>query len=151
MLFRSEPPADLDGSPCAIGDIWSYADENVLYVGNTGMAVTKFRWTVTSEDNTNDLRTYLENEIATFKGRAGNIITEVSTFTAPEDGISSIDSIENYDHTLDKLIVNYNQTILREHVDYTIDSETGQFTLVTFTLNKDDVLQFTVLKQDPDA
>lgn len=146
-----EPPVDLDGNPCSIGDIWSYADENVLYVGNTGMAVTKFRWTVTSEDNTNDLRTYLENEIATFKGRAGNIITEVSTFTALEDGIRRINSIANYDWTLDKLIVNYNQTVLRNNIDYSVDQETGIFTLATFTLDRGDVLQFTVLKQDPNA
>lgn len=145
-----EPPLNEEGTLDTIGDTWSYADENFLYVGNTGNATSKFRWTVTSEDNTNDLRTYLDNEISTFKGRAGNIITKLSTFTALEDGISIVNAPDNFDHTIDKLIVNYNQTVLRPTIDYSID-EYGKLHLAHITLAKDDVLQFTVLKQDPDA
>lgn len=150
VIAPCEPPIDVDGNPCTIGDIWYYADENNLYVGNTGNAVSKFKWTISTEDNTNDLRTYLENEISTFKGRAGNIITKVSTFTALEDGISVINTPSDFNPTLDKLIINYNQTVLRKNIDYSID-EYGKIHLTAFTLARNDILQFTVLKQEEDV
>ena len=145
-----EPPVDIDGNPCAIGDIWTYADENNLYVGNTGRAVSKFRWTITSENNTNDLRTFVEQELSTFKGRAGNIISSIKAYTAPRNNVTVINKPDGYDPAIDKIIINYNQTLLRPDVDYTID-DTGKIHLINFSLAKNDVLQFIILKQDPDA
>ena len=143
-----EPPVDIDGHPCAIGDIWSYADEHNLYVGNTGDAVSKFRWTLTSEDNTNDLRSYMDEIVLhEIHERPGTIVTEVSTFTASRDGVRTTTPISNYDPLLDKLIVNYNQTVLRRNIDYSINMDTAKLTLTNFTLNKDDILQFIVFKQ----
>ena len=41
-----EPPGQDDmGEPLSIGDIWYYGDNTNIYVGNTGNAVCKFRWT----------------------------------------------------------------------------------------------------------
>lgn len=43
-----EPPTILEnGTITSIGDIWSYADEHRLYVGNSGTSVSKFQWIVT--------------------------------------------------------------------------------------------------------
>lgn len=145
-----EPPVDINGNSCAIGDIWSYADDHYLYVGNTGDAVSKFRWTLTSEDNTNDLRSYIDNTIIELHARPGTIITEVSTYTASRDGVRTTTPISNYDPSLDKIIVNYNQTILRRNIDYSINMDTAKLTLTNITLNEGDILQFIVFKQAND-
>lgn len=138
-----EPPADGQ----TIGDVWSYADETHLYVGNTGTAVSKFQWSCTTEDATNDLRAYIDQEVQKLKTRPGNIVTHLSTYTAEVDGIVDIPNISDFDATHDKILVNFNQTILRENVDFKINVDINGISLLSFALNTDDILQFTVLEQ----
>ena len=150
-IVPCEPPtAKPDGTLSVIGDIWSYADETNLYVGNSGDSTSKFSWTVSSEDKTTDLRDYINQEIETLKQSPGKIITKLSTFTATEDNTRIIKNISSFTGGVDKLIVNYNQTILRNGTDYIIHSKYNGIELLNFELDKDEVLQFTVLKQVDD-
>ena len=77
--------------------------------------------------------------------KPGNIHTISSTFTAPIDATTTIKTVNGFIANVDKLVVNYNQTILRAGIDYIIDGTGIQ--LRTFALNRGDVLQFIVLKQ----
>lgn len=45
-VFPCEPPTIVDGVVQYIGDVWAYADEENLYVGNTGTSTSKFHWEV---------------------------------------------------------------------------------------------------------
>lgn len=143
-----EPPGtDENGDPAFIGDIWSYADEKYLYVGNTGTATSKFAWTVSNQDKNNDLRTYLETELAKLKARPGNIYTKAVVYTATQDGTTEI-PVEGFNSGVDKLLVNYGQTVLREGIDFEI-SPTG-ITLTKFALRAEDIIQFVVVIQADD-
>lgn len=142
-----EPPSD----GTTIGDIWSYADEEKLYVGNSGESTSKFNWSVTTEDATNDLRTYIDQTIEELKTRPGNLDTYLSTYTAETDGISEISNISNFNASVDKIIINFNQTILQYGRDYVVDTTTNGIRLISFTLNAGDILQFTVLAQATDT
>lgn len=146
-VVPSEPPTvNSDGSISTIGDIWSYADENYLYVGNSGTSTSKFDWSVSCEDATNDLRSYIDEEIKQVKNNPGKIETKLSTFTATTDGAYSI-TINDFNAQVDKLIVNYNQTVLREGIDYDINKDINGITMKAFNLKTDDILQFMVIKQ----
>ena len=143
-----EPPVRLeDGTITTIGDIWSYADENNLYVGNSGLSTSKFRWSVSTQSRTNDLRAYIDQEIDRLQQEPGNLVIKLSTYTAEEDNVSVIRNINNFVAGVDQIIVNYNQTILRNGIDYTLHSKYNGLELNTFTLDKGDILQFTILKQ----
>lgn len=143
-----EPPIRLDdGTITTIGDIWSYADENNLYVGNSGLSTSKFRWSVSTQSRTNDLRAYIDQEIDRLQTEPGNLVIKLSTYTAEEDNVSVIRNINNFVAGVDQIIVNYNQTILRNGIDYTLHSKYNGLELNTFTLDKGDILQFTILKQ----
>ena len=143
-----EPPVRLeDGTITEIGDIWSYADENNLYVGNSGLSTSKFRWSVSTQSRTNDLRAYIDQEIDRLQTEPGNLVIKLSTYTAEEDNVSVIRNISNFVAGVDQIIVNYNQTILRNGIDYTLHSKYNGLELNTFTLDKGDILQFTILKQ----
>lgn len=143
-----EPPIRLDdGTITEIGDIWSYADENNLYVGNSGLSTSKFRWSVSTQSRTNDLRAYIDQEIDRLQTEPGNLVIKLSTYTAEEDNVSVIRNINNFVAGVDQIIVNYNQTILRNGIDYTLHSKYNGLELNTFTLDKGDILQFTILKQ----
>ena len=72
---------------------------------------------------------------------------KLSTYTAEEDNVSIIRNINNFVAGVDQIIVNYNQTILRNGIDYTLHSKYNGLELNTFTLDKGDILQFTILKQ----
>ena len=147
-IVPCEPPTvRADGTLSIIGDIWSYADETNLYVGNSGDSTSKFSWTVSSEDKTTDLREYIVQEIEKIKNQPGKIVTKLSTFTATEDHTRIIRNINNFVGGVDKLIVNYNQTVLRNGTDYIIHSKYNGIELIGFELDKDEILQFTILKQ----
>ena len=143
-----EPPTILeDGTITSIGDIWSYADEVNLYVGNSGSSVSKFHWAVTVEDATNDLRSYIDQQINEIKSKPGNIILYPSTFNATED-TTSISNIANFNAGIDHIIVNFNQTVLRENIDFRVNTTINGIDLINgFMLNAGDVLQFIVLDQ----
>ena len=142
-----EPPTvNPDGTVTSIGDIWSYADETNIYVGNSGRSTSKFHWNAMTTDNSNDLRSYIDQQMIELKSRPGNIVLHPSTFTATED-TTSIANIANFHAKTDHIIINFNQTILRDGIDYQIDADTNGITLLTFALTAGDVLQFIVLAQ----
>lgn len=87
-----------------------------------------------------ELRSYINSELK----KPGTIITKVSTFVPPID-IDTVGSVENFVVGVDKLLVNYNQTILRENLDYVIE-EKGSIQF-TFSIPANDVVQFIVIKQ----
>lgn len=84
-------------------------------------------------------------QIDALKLRPGNLITVASTYVAPVDSTDTINAIAQFVGTVDKLVVNFNQTILREGIDYAI--EDNGIRLLTFKLNKGDTFQFIVIKQ----
>ena len=56
--------------------------------------------------------------------------------------------IKEFNYRVDKLMVNFGQTVLREGMDYTINKLTGGIDLINgFELSTDDILQFVVVKQ----
>ena len=133
-----------------IGDIWVYSDITNIYVGNSGDARSKFEWTASTEDRTNDLRSFIEKEIRNIRNSPGKLVPHLSTYTAEEDDMYIFDDIPNFHAGIDKLIINLYQTVLREGIDYTIRTETNGVELVHDHLNKGEILQFTVLEQtDP--
>lgn len=145
----TEPPNILpDGSMSRIGDVWFYADEKYLYVGNTGKATSKFKWTVSAESATADLKQYIDQQIQEVRNSPGKFETKLVAYTADADGITLIEPIDGYTANVDKLIVNYGQTLLREGVDYTITDNHG-IQLLNIELSMGDIIQFTIIVQEP--
>jgi len=87
----------------------------------------------------------INTKLAALDAKPGNIVTVCSTFTAPTAATTTVNAISNYNAKLDKLVVNYNQTILRPDIDYVVEGNGIQ--LHGFALNAGDVLQFIVIKQ----
>lgn len=94
----------------------------------------------------NNMKTYIDTVLANHIAQPGRITEIISTFTASTNATDTIPAIAGYDHNLDKLIVNYNQTILRPGIDYIIEDTNG-IQLQKFSLSAGDILQFIVLKQ----
>lgn len=141
-----EPPnRDDDGNITTIGDIWTYADDVNLYVGNSGTATSKFKWSVSTEDDSADLRTYIDQQIAEVQSKPGKFETKQFVYTAEEENVVDIE-ITDFTSGVDKLIVNYGQTVLRENIDYTI-TDTGVH-LETFVPKIGDIVQFTIIVQN---
>ena len=138
------PGVDVVGERCALGDIWSYADETNLHVGNSGNAVSMFKWTVSTEDSTADLRTYIDQQIAEVRAQPSNFETKLIVFTAEADNTTEI-PLDDFKPGVDKLIVNYGQTLLREGIDYELSGNI--VTLTNFALNIGDIIQFTIIVQ----
>ena len=95
-----------------------------------------------------NLRNYIDNQIANISALPGNIVTKTSIYTAAVDSIDTINHVTDFVPGVDKLIVNYNQTLLRPNIDYTVETETGGIQLKGFTLAKGEILQFIVIKQN---
>lgn len=87
----------------------------------------------------------MESKISALAAAPGNIISYTSTFTAVVNGTDTISVISNFIGGVDKLIVNYNQTVLREGIDYIIEGNGIQ--ILKFALNEGDILHFIVIKQ----
>lgn len=79
--------------------------------------------------------------------RPGKIEAVVSVYTAASDGITQIAEIEGFDGTVDKLVVNYGQTLLRVGLDYVVVNNGIQF-MNDISINTGEIVQFIVLKQD---
>ncbi|MDE6041288.1 MAG: hypothetical protein K2F99_06895, partial [Muribaculaceae bacterium] len=140
-IYPTEPPGtDSKGKPKTIGDMWWYADETNLYVGNTGNATSAFHWSVSTTDKTSDITSYLESELANIKGKSEYINYELIAVEFEEDNVSFVE-IGWWDWKKDSLMVNYNQTVLLEGVDYS-RSETG-ITFIGRRFNKGDIIQYT--------
>ena len=141
----TEPPTkNADGSYATIGDIWYHADDKYLYVGNSGTSTSEFSWMVSTEDSTADLKSYIDEQIKLVQTKPGKFETRLVAYTAESDDVSDV-VIDGFNGSLDKLIVNYGQTLLREDIDYAI-TETG-ITLKTFRLMTGDIIQFTIIVQ----
>ena len=77
-------------------------------------------------------------------------------YTATSDNVDTIGAISNFNPKYDKLIINFNQTVLREDIDYQIEllNEAGTSGGIIFPkirLMKDDTLQFIIVKQPTDT
>ena len=142
------PTVDDEGHVQPIGDIWYHADETKLYVGNSGTSTSKFDWYVSTQDKNNDIRTYVDTAIEEFAAQPGKIIPYLSTYEAQESGITTVENISNYDAYRDRLVINYNQTILQKGINYEVVRETNGIRLLNMSLDVGEMLQFVVLKQD---
>lgn len=100
------------------------------------------------------LRRETERQIAALKARPGILVPITSVYVAPTNNVDTIAKVANFDPRFDQLIVNYNQTILRAGIDYTIqvdDAGTGAGLIFPqIRLQMNDVLQFIVMKQPAD-
>lgn len=94
-----------------------------------------------------DMKREFDTAISELKARPGNIITYTSMYTEPIGNNDVINGIEHFDSRFDKLVVNYNQTVLRPSYDYEINGDDGIILKNDIRLAKDDVLQFIVVKQ----
>lgn len=87
-----------------------------------------------------------KNKFSQLATAPGNILSRVSNVKIDSDGVKNIPIIADFDGRIDKLVVNYNQTILRVGVDYII-TDTGIDFTDNITLMAGDEVQFVVLKQ----
>jgi len=150
-----EPP-NVDpatGNYTVIGDIWMHADEKFIYVGNSGNATSKFEWIASTQCGVADLETYLNDQINAVKARIGNVVTKLFVYehqpAAPlAPGTELTITVPDYVFGLDKLLVNYGQTVLREELDYNTCNEGIRFH-AGFDLAIGDIIQFTIIKQEP--
>ena len=91
-----------------------------------------------------ELKNYIDGKVTMLKARPGTIVTYPYEFTAATN-TDTVNAIPNFNPTYDKLVVNYNQTILRPELDYRIETNGGITT--TFTIPAGDKLYITVIKQ----
>lgn len=89
----------------------------------------------------------VNDDIAALKARPGVISNVTSDLIVTQDNLNMITGVTGFDHRYDKLLVNFQQTILRQGLDYTIDEESGNLYFKNIRFNSGDVLQFIVLKQ----
>lgn len=89
----------------------------------------------------------VNDDIAALKARPGVISNVTSDLTVTQNNLNMITGVTGFDHRYDKLLVNFQQTILRQGLDYTIDEESGNLYFKDIRFNSGDVLQFIVLKQ----
>lgn len=89
----------------------------------------------------------VNDDIAALKARPGVISNVTSDLTVTQDNLNMITGVTGFDHRYDKLLVNFQQTILRQGLDYTIDEESGNLYFKDIRFNSGDVMQFIVLKQ----
>lgn len=158
-----EPPEIIDGVVQDIGDIWAYADEENLYVGNTGSAKSKFHWEVSdvSMSETWGIVDELQKQVDDFEKDLGNLQNKVddiesspakieisrSYYTVPDDYTHGQKIyVPNFDQSVDHLTVNMMQTLLRENLDYTIHLD-NSITLNVINLKPKTVIEFIVIKQ----
>lgn len=97
------------------------------------------------KDHDQDILT-LTNRIEALETRPGIINAVISNVAASADGITRIAEIEGFNGAVDKLVVNYEQTILRIGVDYRVVGN-GIELINDISLYAGDVVQFIVLKQ----
>lgn len=143
-----EPPTvKEDGTVTSIGDVWCYADEKNLYVGNSGESTSKFHWVVSNEDDSADLKSYIDKQIQELKDQPGKFDTKFVVYTADADDTTDI-IIDGFNGLVDKLFVNFGQTVLRENVDYQITPE--GIRLISFKLAAGDIIQFMIIIQSDD-
>ena len=102
------------------------------------------------------MQTYVDRQVNALKARPGVISTYTYMYTATSDNVDTIGAISNFNPKYDKLVINFNQTVLREDIDYQIEllNEAGTSGGIIFPkirLMKDDTLQFIIVKQPTDT
>lgn len=152
-IMPIEPPMCVEDPKVQanIGDIWTSADNNFIYVGNTGNATSRFQWRVTNQTKTTNLAQYLETELNKLKQGPGNIINKLQVVTIEENDTTFIE-VDWFNSVLDKLLVNYGQTILREDIDWvreTLPDGRSGIKLLAMSLSEGDMIQFNIIRQDP--
>lgn len=90
-------------------------------------------------DRVGNIESWLVNDANKF-----SVVNDV--FTCTEDNTTTI-PVSNFDINADVLLVNYNQTILRFGIDYSVNEEGTSISLLTSTLNANDTVQLIVIKQ----
>lgn len=93
-----------------------------------------------------ELKNYVDQQVDILKARPGKIDDISILYTATQDN-ERVFNITSFNYQKDKLIINYNQTVLRKDTDYTFTNE-GHVQLLTFGLNVNDKLLFIILKQE---
>lgn len=134
---------------------WILSNSNESTI-NTVITVLKERVETATADIDKAVKDYRErldqltksvnDDIAALKARPGVISTVVSDLTVTQDKLDTIPAVTGFDPAYDKLVINYQQTILRQGVDYIIE-EVGSIYFPNIKFYSGDVLQFIVLKQ----
>lgn len=140
------PGMDESGNMKTVGDVWSYADETTLYVGNSGNSTCRFHWAVSTADDSTDLKTYINNRINDVETMPGKLDLRSVVYEAQGDGITHV-TVAGF-NVLGELIVsvNYGQTVLREGIDYEVTNDGVR--LLTMSLSEGDILQFVIANQE---
>jgi len=79
--------------------------------------------------------------------KPGNIISIVQNMEIIDDNVTEISNITGFNGGIDKIIVNYGQTMLRPSIDYTV-SNNDVILKNNIVLNSGDKIQFIILKQE---
>ena len=98
-------------------------------------------------DMSKEFNEKLDRIIDMINTRPGNIDARASVVIVDADNTTHIGPINDFQSGLDKLVVNYGQTLLREGIDYVVSND-GIDLLNNVTLKTGDVVQFIVLKQE---
>ena len=98
-------------------------------------------------DMSKEFNEKLDRIIDMINTRPGNIDARTSVVIVDADNTTHIGPINDFQSGLDKLVVNYGQTLLREGIDYVVSND-GIDLLNNVTLKTGDVVQFIVLKQE---
>lgn len=97
-----------------------------------------------------DTREKFQNEVKRLdslaKDKLIGITATVYNYTATEDGITAIETIDDFDGSVDQLVVNYGQTLLRIGIDYTI-KDNGIVLTNDVAISAGDIIQFIIIKQ----
>ncbi len=98
------------------------------------------------KDRINSVIRFVETRFQENAVLPGRIITSSSVYTASTNNVTTIPYPTDYVAGIDKLMVNYAQTLLRQDVDYTLNE--NNLTLINnISLAAGDKIQFIVLKQ----
>ena len=101
------------------------------------------------------LQEYIDRQVTALKARPGVIQSFITTYTASADNVDTIGPIANFNPNYDYLFVNFNQTVLRKDIDFTVEKldngTRGGIIFPKIRLMTGDTLQITVVKQPTDT
>lgn len=156
-----EPPTIINGVVQDIGDIWAYADEENLYVGSTGTSTSKFHWEISNSSlgETISVVAGLDKRVEEFNNSIAKFEDYIKRF-AEEENLSILRSlytvpdpipkripVKDFDRTTDSLIVNMEQTILRENIDYFIGAD-NTITVLGINLKVGTTFEFVIIRRN---
>ena len=123
-------------------DRWILADMNKNIIYQTAMLIDKrLRNTIESvPDRVESIENWLTND-------ANKFVVSNTVFDCTEDDTATI-PVSNFDINSDVLLVNYNQTILRMGIDYSVSADGTSISLLTSNLSTGDQVQLIIIKQN---